>query len=179
MQSVQPLVDLGAVAPMPVSAAYRYQLIAFLRHIGCPFSEQVVKALRDWALHHANVEVSVVFHGDRAIAERWFEQIGGCGVLNMVHDPDREAYGLWGLGFCRARHFMGLSSLSGVVRLWRQGIRNRIATGTRWQQSGIFLINDGIVSWRHIPKTADEFLLPPNELFQNDGRLSLDNVNNS
>lgn len=49
----------------------------------------------------------------------------------------------------------------GVMRLWFKGIRNRMATGTRWQRAGVFLVREGRVVWCHVPGSAQEFELPP------------------
>jgi hypothetical protein len=104
--------------------------------------------------------------GDADITDAWLAAIGGLGPLKWVHDPDRQLYGQWGLGFARLAHFGGLPSLLGVVRLWFQGIHNRGATGTRWQRAGVFLVRDGRVAWLHVPASAQAFELPPDHSFQ-------------
>jgi len=138
-------------------------MVAFLRHVGCPFAELTVKRLRSWAAQHPTVAVFVVNHGDHATTQQWLQQIGGLGRLQLIQDPERQLYAQWGLGYSSFWHFAGLPSVLGVMRLTLQGIRNRDASGTRWQRSGMFLIKDDKVVWQHIPYSAQEFVLPPPE----------------
>ena len=135
-------------------------LIAFLRHVGCPFAERDVKNLVVCAKENPDVRVFVVSHGARQATNEWLVKIGGAEGLAVIIDKQRELYAEWGLGDSNVLHFLGLRSLLGVVRLWFSGIFNRSASGTRWQRSGIFLIKNGQISWRFIPKTENEFSLP-------------------
>jgi hypothetical protein len=155
--------EAGQLAPdTPALASPRaIKLLAFLRHVGCPFAEHTVKRLRAWALDHPEVDVIVVSHGDRTVTDAWIATIGGLGSMRLVHDPQRALYAHWGLGEARLMHFAGLPSLFGVVRLWAQGIRNRDATGTRWQRAGLFLVEGQQVVWSHLPLSAEAFALPP------------------
>ncbi len=169
MQAVGPRLQPGMAAPsmadwpdaMQQSAA---QVVAFLRHVGCPFAEHTVKRLRAWAEAHPRVAVAIVAHGDAAITQAWLDTIGGLGRLQLLHDPERRLYGQWGLGYASLWHFANPMSLLGVAALWRQGVRNRSATGTRWQQAAIFLVQQGRVAWLHVPTSAQEFALPPEAL---------------
>ena len=136
-------------------------VVAFLRHDGCPFAENTVKQLRSWAEDHPHVVVYLVSHGEPGVTGPWLESIGGTGSLQLIQDPSRALYAAWGLGYTRLWHFAGPASLAGVVRLWFRGIRNRSASGTRWQQAGMFLVEDGVITWRHIPASAENFALPP------------------
>lgn len=140
------------------------QLVAFIRHVGCPFAERDVRALRCWAVANSKVSVYLVSHGSEVATMQWLRSIGGAGDLEVVIDESRELYGAWGLGYSNVLHFMGRRSLLGVMSLWFSGIHNRSASGTRWQQAGAFLIKNGHVVWRYIPATADEFLLPTNDM---------------
>jgi hypothetical protein len=135
-------------------------LVAFLRHVGGPFAERDVKNLVAWAKENPDVRVFVVSHGTRQATNEWLVKIGGAEGLAVIIDKQRELYAEWGLGDSNVLHFLGLRSLLGVVRLWFFGIYNRPASGTRWQRSGIFLVKNGQISWRFIPKTANEFSLP-------------------
>lgn len=150
--------------PLPVAATLPrsqrdFRLVAFLRHVGCPFAEATVKELRDLGDRDPRVEVVFVSHGDAGTTSAWLREIGGCGSARWIDDPSREAYGRCGLGYSGAAHFLGLASLGGAIALRRRGIRNRVASGTRWQRAGAFLVDrEGLVRWRHVPVTAD--LLP-------------------
>lgn len=158
-----PALAVGAAAPRAeaLDVSQGRSLVAFLRHVGCPFSEQVVKRLREWAERNRDVSVHLVSHGDEAVTQQWLSLIGGVGRMHWVPDRDRALYAQWGLGDAPLWHFAGPRSLWGVVCLWPQGIRNRIATGTRWQRAGMFMVRDGVVVWHHVPESAQEFSLPP------------------
>lgn len=139
-------------------------LIGFMRHDGCPFSEHMVKQLRRWQAGHPDVPVYVVSHGEAATTQRWLDEIGGLGDVRLIQDSERALYAAWGLGYVPFWHFGGPASLLGVVRLWFRGIHNRTASGTRYQRSGLFLIDDGKVVWQHVPESAQAFMLPPETL---------------
>ncbi len=151
--------------PAPVSTLLdlsgQQALIGFMRHDGCPFSEHMVKQLRQWQVAHPDVSVFVVSHGEAAMTQRWLDEIGGLGDIRLIQDSERALYAAWGLGYVPFWHFGGPASLLGVVRLWFKGIHNRTASGTRYQRSGLFLIADGTVVWQHVPESAQAFRLPP------------------
>lgn len=135
-------------------------LFVFVRHVGCPFAERDIKFSNTWAAEHTDVAVVIVTHGDIAVRDAWLEVIGGAENLHFYHDPERMLYGRFGLGYSSAWHFMGPASLWGVVSLWRKGIRNRMASGTRWQRAGVFQVRHGCLIWRAIPQSAEMFELP-------------------
>ncbi len=150
-----------APAAAELGAPERLRLVAFLRHTGCPFAEHTVRELRGWAEENRAVATFAVCHGERDVAERWLQAIGGSGRVRVVHDPDRSLYAAWGLGYAPFSHFANVSALSGVVRLLTRGIRNRSASGTRWQRAGMFLLEGEQIAWLHVPQSAQEFMLPP------------------
>ena len=125
-------------------------LVAFLRHVGCPFAEATVRQLRRLAGQYPEVQCILVSHGDGAVRARWLEKVGGAEGLTVVDDPERGLYGAFGVGYAGAGHFLGLRSLLGVVGLWFKGVRNRNASGTRWQKSATFLLDASrTVLWSH------------------------------
>ena len=128
--------------------------IAFLRHTGCPFAEQTVKELREDAALNSEVQAVVVTHGDEAVARQWLDEIGGMEGLIWVHDPNRELYGNWGIGYSGLKHMINFGVIGAVRRLRKQGITNRDASGTRWQRSAWFLVRDGKIAWKSEPATA-------------------------
>jgi hypothetical protein len=142
-----------------------YSVIAFLRHVGCPFAENSVKQLRDWAQNHNDVAVFVVSHGNAKFTQTWIESIGGLGHLTLVIDETRETYGRWGIGYSNLMHFLGFRSLIGVMALFLKGIHNRDACGTRWQKSAMFVVGENNVLWMQNPNSAEEFVLPPDHIF--------------
>ena len=116
--------------------------------------------LRHWAKAHPDVSVVAVSHGDERITSEWLDRIDGLGRIHLIQDPGRHLYAQWGLGYSGFAHFAGPWSLLGVMRLWLQGIRNRDASGTRWQRAGTFLVESGHITWANVPSSAQCFLLP-------------------
>ena len=161
MQAVRDDLRLGDFLDLPPEIRFPGRsLLVFVRHTGCPFAERDIKRVSGWAAENSEVHVVVVTHGDEALRDAWLADIGGAEGLTFYHDPERHLYGQAGLGFCAASHFMGLPSLLGVMRLWQEGIRNRSASGTRWQRAGVLLVEDGKLIWRYIPESAEGFRLP-------------------
>jgi hypothetical protein len=134
----------------------RPTLVAFLRHVGCPFAEATFRDLRRHADRHPDVRVVAVSHAAEAPTRSWCAAIAdGRGTVELVVDRERELYAAWGLGTTSLSHFLGRPSLAGVARLARQGIRNRHPSGTRWQRAGTFAVDgDGVVRWAHVPEHA-------------------------
>ena len=163
---ISPLLKAGQVAPQTqqLSATESLRIVAFIRHVGCPFSENTVKQLRSWAEGHPQAAVFVVSHGNESTTQQWIATIGGLGRIRIVVDPEREIYGKWGIGLSSFWHFAGPKSLLGVLALLPKGIRNRSAAGTRWQRSAMFMLKGEHVIWSHVPVSAQEFKLPPTHL---------------
>ena len=163
---ISPLVKVGQVSPptREFIAAEPFRLVGFIRHVGCPFSENTIKRLRTWADAHSQTAVFVVSHGDEPATRQWLAAIGGLGRIRLVIDPQREIYGLWGIGLSSFLHFAGPKSLLGVLALLPRGIRNRSAAGTRWQRSAMFLLKGERFIWCHVPDSAQEFKLPPEHI---------------
>jgi hypothetical protein len=144
--------DLPAVVE-----AGRPAVIAFLRHVGCPFAEATMRELGGAARRSPDIQWIAISHAPAHATERWCEAIGGAGEVSVACDPSRALYAQWGLGRTELRHFLGIRSLSAVARLARGGIRNRHPSGTRWQSAGTFALDEqAIVRWRLLPAHAGE-----------------------
>lgn len=154
---IEPLPETGAPAPtLPLDAAQK-RIVAFLRHVGCPFAEATVKRLRAVGQEHPDIACVAVSHSDEEPTSAWVDSIGGPGNVTFVHDPSRRLYAAWGLGLSSMGHFTGPRTLARIVALWPRGIRNRRASGNRWQMAGTFAVDDrGVVRWRHTPRYAGE-----------------------
>lgn len=144
--------------PAPVDAADRLRettgIVAFLRHVGCPFAE---KAVRDLSDAMARISCTAVSHGDPAETARWLRALAVDPAPRMVDDPDRTLYAAWGLGLTSLGHFAGAGSLRAALRLAANGIRNRHPSGTRWQAGGTFAVDEsGTIVWRHLPVHAGD-----------------------
>ena len=118
-QTMSALVVVGQTAPQSsaLAASERLRVVAFIRHVGCPFAENTVKQLRLWAEQHPHVAVFLVSHGNASQSTEWINTLGGLGRLRLVIDTQRELHAKWGVGFSNLWHFAGPSSLLGVAAL--------------------------------------------------------------
>ncbi len=157
-QELSPALHIGSKAPAgPLIDPGGKNLIVFLRHTGCPFAEAALKALSDYSLAHPEINCCAIFHGDPNIAKQWISTFNLSIELQLVFDEQREYYGQWGLGYSKISHLMKPVMLINLIKLAFKGIRNRNASGTRWQQQAAFLVNkNGIVEWLHLPKHAGD-----------------------
>jgi hypothetical protein len=154
---VSALPELGAPAPIaePLGEVRGPAVVAFLRHVGCPFAEATMRGLTEEAARHPEIAWVAVSHARLEATDQWCAAVGVSHRVRVVIDEERAAYGAWGLGLSSFGHFAGRRSLSAVAALARNGIRNRHPAGSRWQRAGTFAVNaDGELVWRHIPKHA-------------------------
>jgi len=132
-------------------------VVAFLRHVGCPFAEATMKQLSAEAERRPELSWIAVSHAGLESTDRWCADVGASHLVKLVIDEERAAYGAWGLGRTSLGHFAGRRSLAAVAKLAREGIRNRHPAGTRWQRAGTFAVDsNGKIVWRHIPRHAGE-----------------------
>lgn len=151
---------IGDVAPAlsdAPPAQGRARLVAFLRHVGCPFAEVTVRELDAISLRHPAVQFIAVSQGTPAATRQWCARLRiGYGVT-IVDDPDGRLYVAWGLGLTSLGHFLGWRSVCGAMSLAVRGIHNRHPSGSRWQSAGTFAVDAaGIVRWRHLPVHAGD-----------------------
>jgi hypothetical protein len=145
--------------PLPGAppALGRPRIVAFLRHVGCPFAELTMKTLDQASTRHPEIQFLAVSQGTPAATRRWCAELQmGYGVM-VIDDAVGEMYAAWGLGLTTLRHFLGLRSVSRAVALAVRGIRNRHPSGNRWQQAGTFGIDAaGVLRWMHLPEHAGD-----------------------
>jgi hypothetical protein len=154
---VSALPELGAPAPVaePLGEVRGPAVVAFLRHVGCPFAEATMRGLSDESARQPEIDWIAVSHAGLEATDRWCAAVGASRHVRLVIDEDRRAYAAWGLGLTSLGHFAGGRSLRAVAELARMGIRNRHPAGTRWQRAGTFALNArGELVWRHIPRHA-------------------------
>ena len=133
-------------------------VVAFLRHVGCPFAEATFRELAARADSADGVRFVAVSQAPAQATQEWCQAVaGGPGRVTIVVDPDRAIYGRWGLGPGSLAHFLGPRSLKEVMRLARRGVRNRHPVGTRWQTAGTFGVDaGGQVRFVHVPAHAGD-----------------------
>jgi AhpC/TSA antioxidant enzyme len=158
--SVAAVPAVGDRAPeLPVELDGRPSVVIFLRHVGCPFAEATLRAAHERAAADPATRWIAVSHGSRDATRSWCEAVAGGrpGALELVVDCARAVYAAWGLGRTSLGHFLGRRSLGEVIRLSRQGIRNRHPSGTRWQSAGTFGVDAaGTVRYVHLPRHAGD-----------------------
>lgn len=157
---LQPIPALGTPAPVTPALAVasgRPCIVAFLRHVGCPFAEATFRRLAPLSQAYTAIEFVALSHATATATAAWCGALGSAARVRVVVDADRTLYAAWGLGLTSAGHFLGARSLAAVARLAAGGIRNRHPSGTRWQAAGTFALDTaGIVRWRHIPAHAGD-----------------------
>jgi AhpC/TSA antioxidant enzyme len=156
---VAALPEVGSRAPVaePLGPVEGPAVVAFLRHVGCPFAEATMRSLSELAEQRPDVTWIAVSHAGLEATDRWCAAVGASHRVRLVIDEERSAYGAWGLGRSSLRHFAGRRSLTAVVDLARRGIRNRHPAGSRWQRAGTFAVDaSGTIAWRHIPRHAGD-----------------------
>ena len=132
-------------------------VVAFLRHVGCPFAEATMKSMSRLAEKRPDITWIAVSHAGLEPTDRWCAAIGASHLVKLVIDEERAAYAAWGLGRSSLRHFAGRRSLAAVIKLARAGIRNRHPAGSRWQRAGTFAVDAaGRVVWCHSPRHAGD-----------------------
>jgi hypothetical protein len=157
--AVPPALGTG-VPDIPGLRPGRAAVVAFLRHVGCPFAEATVRRMTALSAQHPTIDFIAVTHSPEAPSQHWCEAFGGAGGVQIVCDPGRARYAAWGVGLSDRRHFAGPDSLAALRRLLDDGIHNRWASGNRWQAAASFAIDPGgVLRWRHFPRHAGE--LPP------------------
>jgi hypothetical protein len=160
-REVAPPLEVGAKAPeLPGLQPGRSAVVAFLRHVGCPFAEATVRDMARRAPAHPGVDFIAVTHSREEASRGWCESFGGAAGVHIVADLDRARYAARGNGLSDRKHFAGGASMAALRRLLDEGIHNRWASGNRWQAAATFAVDPaGIVRWRHAPRHAGD--LPP------------------
>ena len=153
--------ELGASAPaLPGAGRGRARVVAFLRHVGCPFAEATVRNMAILGEKYPAIDFVAVTHSREDVSQTWCDAFGGASSVRLIGDPARTFYAAWGVGLSDSKHFAGNASLRAVLRLLEQGIHNRSPDGTRWQRAATFAVDAaGLLRWGHFPLHAGD--LPP------------------
>ncbi|KAK3707113.1 hypothetical protein LTR37_012282 [Vermiconidia calcicola] len=138
-------------------------VVVYLRHCGCPFSEQTYLNLREAAKDHKDIEFVAVSHSDEESTNKWMASLpqagSGSSNLRVVVDEKVEIYAAWGLGPSSYAHVLSPWSMLSVWKLGKEkGIWNRpTESGSRWQTAGAYAVDgSGIVRWGGPAQRADE-----------------------
>lgn len=55
----------------------RPRVVAFVRHVGCPFAEATLRGLRETATAEPDVDCVAVTHSEQDVSADWAERSGG------------------------------------------------------------------------------------------------------
>ncbi|KAL2124384.1 hypothetical protein VTJ04DRAFT_749 [Mycothermus thermophilus] len=149
-------------APIVTFPRAKPVLAVFLRHCGCPFAEKTFRRLADVANQYRDeVTCVAVSQAGREETEKWIVQVGGAWEVQVVTDPRRELFRLWGLGLGSTWYAWNPKVLWSAWKLATdEGIwtRDNTAGGNKWQIGGAFAIDPlGIVRWsKPGTQSADE-----------------------
>jgi hypothetical protein len=87
---------IGDTAPLQSALSDKPAIVAFLRHIGCPFAEKTFRDLRKFAEKHGDTyQYIAITHGTENDTDDWIKKVGGDENMKVISDPDREIYGQW------------------------------------------------------------------------------------
>jgi len=142
------------------SGADRGLALVFLRHYGCPFCKEHARHIesRSPELTAAGVSIALIGCGTGDEARAFRDELG---LTNDVYnDPDRIAYGAYGLGQAGMSAVLNPRVLAGGIRAASKGYLPRKSSGHPLQLQGQFLIaRDGIVKSAARPTTMSD--IPP------------------
>lgn len=147
LDTLEPPLHVGDPAPdiyvEPNGRNKRGYIVAFLRHIGCPFCEKTFLELRNLALLMPKYHYIAVSHGSIEATEKWCALIGGHANVQVITDDSRHLYATWGLPLIGFRHLVDPKVISETKRLGEEeGIfPGRVtSSGSRWQGAGAFAV---------------------------------------
>jgi hypothetical protein len=89
--------EIGGAAPaLKELSSTKPAVIAFLRHIGCPFAEKTFRNFRTLAEQCGHkYQYIAISHGTEEDTTNWTQELGGAVRITVVSDPSREIYGEW------------------------------------------------------------------------------------
>ena len=130
-------------------------LLFFLRHCGCPVAE---KAVRDAAPLSNTVQVVLIGMCDTRSMEAWLSEFmqPDDRMMTIVPDASLCQYTRWGV----RTHAVDVDHLThpaveeGLKLMQKEGIKNRMPSGSRWQKASAFAVAENTVKWTHVPKHA-------------------------
>lgn len=130
-------------------------LLVFLRHLGCLFSAEMVKDLRQAALRDNMYPPVLFFHlgttaqGDQFFAPLWPE-------ARAIADPERRFYDAFGVKQGSVGQMLGPATIACGIRATVKGNFSRKPIGDPWTMPGLFLLRGTEVVWRHVFANAGD-----------------------
>lgn len=122
-------------------------------------AEKIFCQLRDAAAKNSDILCIAVSHSDKAATEKWLQDVGGSGNIQVVVDHDRQSFSEYGLGPSSYWAVLNPWSLSNAMTIGKnEGFDIRpTESGSRWQTSGLFAVDgSGILTFSYRSKTSDD-----------------------
>ena len=122
-------------------------------------AEKIFKQLRYSAEQNTAIHFIAISHSDQPATDKWVEDIGGPGPVEVLVDPERVIYGAYGLGPSSFWHVLNPWSMNSAFSL---GKTDKISvrpteSGSRWQTAGLFAANEkAVIKYSHPAQAADD-----------------------
>lgn len=117
------------------------------------------RKLREASSQYPDIHCIAISHSDQASTDKWVQDVGGAGKVEVLVDFERQSFAAYGLTASSFWAVLNPWSMSNVFTLGKQeGIWNRpTESGSRWQTAGLFAMNDaGKVVYSHPAQTSDD-----------------------
>lgn len=122
-------------------------------------AEKIFRKLRDVAESHPDIHCIAVSHSDKASTDKWLQDVGGSGKIEVIVDDQRQSFADYGLGYSSIWAVLNPWSLSNAMSIGKtEGINIRpTESGSRWQTAGLFAVDrQGKVTYSYPAKTSDD-----------------------
>lgn len=106
-----------------------------------------------------SIRYVAVSHSDQPSTDKWVEDVGGAGQVEVLVDEQREAFSAYGLGLSSFWAVLNPSSLKNAMTIGKtEGIDIRpTQSGSRWQEAGLFALDGaGVIKYSHKAQTSDD-----------------------
>ena len=122
-------------------------------------AEKIFHKLRDAAERNPGLHCIAVSHSDQAATEKWLQDVGGSGKLELIVDHDRQSFSEYGLGPSSFWAVLNPWSLSNAMNIGKaEGFNIRpTESGSRWQTAGLFASDGtGKLTYSYRANTSDD-----------------------
>lgn len=124
-----------------------------------PVAEKIFRQLRDVSEQHPDVHCIAISHSDKSATDKWLQDVGGSGKIEVLIDDEMKTFAEYGLGYSSFWAVLNPSSLSAAMNIGKnEGIDIRpTQSGSRWQTAGLFAVDGrGQITYSHPAKTSDD-----------------------
>lgn len=122
-------------------------------------AEKIFVKLRDAAEKNQDIHCVAVSHSDQASTDKWLQDVGGSGKIQVIVDHDRQIFSEYGLGPSSFWAVLNPWSMANAMTIGKQeGFDIRpTESGSRWQTAGMFAANgSGKLTYSHRANTSDD-----------------------